>query len=53
MRNLLYGLYRRRLRRRVSHLPVPRHVGIILDGNRRWAATQRASAKHEIGRAHV
>jgi short-chain Z-isoprenyl diphosphate synthase len=46
MRNLLYGLYRRRLRTRVSRLPVPRHVGIILDGNRRWAAMQRASARH-------
>ena len=55
MRNLLYGLYRRRLRRRVSHLPVPRHVGIILDGNRRWAAMQRASAKHghQAGAAKV
>lgn len=55
MRNLLYGLYRRRLRRRVSHLPVPRHVGIILDGNRRWAAMQKASAKHghQAGAAKV
>lgn len=51
MRNVLYGIYRRHLRRRVSHLPVPRHVGIILDGNRRWAATQRASTRqgHQAG----
>ena len=55
MRNLLYGLYRSRLRRRISHLPVPRHVGIILDGNRRWAASQRASARHghQVGAAKI
>ena len=33
--NLLYYLYERRLLRRIRQRPVPRHVGIILDGNRR------------------
>ena len=55
MRQFIYRLYRRRLRSAVTHLPVPRHVGIILDGNRRWAATQGATTKrgHEAGAAKV
>jgi short-chain Z-isoprenyl diphosphate synthase len=32
-----YALYTRRLRRQVSTAPLPRHVAVILDGNRRWA----------------
>ncbi|MGO8921280.1 MAG: polyprenyl diphosphate synthase [Stellaceae bacterium] len=32
---LLYRLYETRLRRQVATKPMPRHVGIILDGNRR------------------
>lgn len=35
MRSLLYYLYARRLAREVARHPRPRHVGIILDGNRR------------------
>jgi short-chain Z-isoprenyl diphosphate synthase len=35
MRSLLYYLYARRLARHVRKRPTPRHVGIILDGNRR------------------
>ncbi len=34
---VLYYLYRRRLESEVLREPVPQHVGIILDGNRRWA----------------
>jgi short-chain Z-isoprenyl diphosphate synthase len=37
MISLLYYLYERRLLRQVRHGAVPRHVGIILDGNRRYA----------------
>jgi short-chain Z-isoprenyl diphosphate synthase len=33
----LYLLYTRRLRERVSAEPLPHHVAVILDGNRRWA----------------
>jgi short-chain Z-isoprenyl diphosphate synthase len=39
-RRLLYYLYGRRLEREIRRRPVPRHVGIILDGNRRWARAQ-------------
>lgn len=55
MREFIYRLYRRRLRAAVRHLPAPRHVGIILDGNRRWAAMQGATTKrgHEAGAAKV
>jgi short-chain Z-isoprenyl diphosphate synthase len=35
MRSLLYYLYARRLTRNVAKHPKPRHIGIILDGNRR------------------
>ncbi len=37
---LLYYLYGRRLEAEVRRRPMPRHVGIILDGNRRWARAQ-------------
>ena len=33
----LYGLYERRLAASLPRDHVPRHVGLILDGNRRWA----------------
>jgi short-chain Z-isoprenyl diphosphate synthase len=36
-RNLLYTLYERRLAATLADRPLPRHVGVILDGNRRWA----------------
>jgi short-chain Z-isoprenyl diphosphate synthase len=34
---LLYNLYERRLLRELRGGPLPRHVGLILDGNRRYA----------------
>lgn len=37
MREVLYSLYERRLLRSLAAAPRPRHVGVILDGNRRWA----------------
>ena len=37
VRDLLYTLYERRLRRQLAGRPVPRHVGVMCDGNRRWA----------------
>lgn len=35
--HLLYGLYERRLAASLPARQMPRHVGVILDGNRRWA----------------
>ena len=34
---VLYGMYERRLRASLRPADVPRHIGVILDGNRRWA----------------
>ncbi|MGN8246859.1 isoprenyl transferase [Cellulomonas soli] len=47
----LYGLYERRLRGSLSPDRVPRHVGVILDGNRRWARAlgQSTATGHQRG----
>jgi len=37
LRELAYKLYERRLEASLSRHTIPRHVGVILDGNRRWA----------------
>src|SRR5690625_3152458 len=37
--SVLYSLYERRLARNWPVGDLPRHVGVILDGNRRWART--------------
>ncbi len=37
LRDVLYGVYERRLARALDRSSVPRHVGVMLDGNRRWA----------------
>ncbi|MCW2776477.1 MAG: undecaprenyl diphosphate synthase [Frankiales bacterium] len=39
LRDVAYELYERRLARGLARqaAPVPRHVGLMLDGNRRWA----------------
>jgi short-chain Z-isoprenyl diphosphate synthase len=48
-RQLIYGLYERRLERSLTAAPGPRHVGVILDGNRRWA---RAAGARDVSRGH-
>ncbi|MGW1199704.1 isoprenyl transferase [Streptomyces sp. NPDC002536] len=37
LRDLVYRLYARRVEGRLDHAQVPKHIGVILDGNRRWA----------------
>ena len=51
----LEEIYELRLSRLVSTLPNPRHVGIILDGNRRWAAVQGGpmSRGHRVGASRI
>jgi hypothetical protein len=36
MKEVLYYFYERRLLRRMRSGPMPAHIGIILDGNRRY-----------------
>jgi short-chain Z-isoprenyl diphosphate synthase len=45
-RDLLYGVYERRLIHQLHGAPVPRHVGVIVDGNRRWARAVGADPQH-------
>ena len=51
----LYGLYERRLLASLPREGMPRHVGVILDGNRRWArsAGLSAAAGHKRGADHI
>lgn len=37
LRDLVYRGYERRLARQLASASIPRHVGVLLDGNRRWA----------------
>ncbi len=43
---LLYGAYESRLVRSLDRDNLPRHVGVILDGNRRWAKEVGQSTAH-------
>ncbi|MEY3430764.1 MAG: hypothetical protein RJB30_696 [Actinomycetota bacterium] len=37
VKSLIYPLYERRLLRNLDLANTPHHIGVILDGNRRWA----------------
>src|SRR4051794_24387628 len=43
LRDLIYKLYERRLEARLCTDAIPRHIGVILDGNRRWARSMGIS----------
>ena len=45
----LYGLYERRLAAGLRGRNLPRHVGIILDGNRRWARANAPGQELVVG----
>jgi Putative undecaprenyl diphosphate synthase len=52
----IYRLYALRLRRQLAGCPEPRHVGITMDGNRRWArrpGMPDPSLGHKHGADHV
>lgn len=54
--DLLYRLYDRRLAAELSHGPMPQHVGVILDGNRRYAQARGlggAADGHAAGARHI
>ena len=47
MRNLIYRLYERSLERGLAPSDLPKHVAVMLDGNRRWAERRPgANAAH-------
>jgi len=51
IRDVVYGAYERRLARRLDPAQAPRHVGVMVDGNRRWAraAGGDTAAGHQAG----
>lgn len=50
MRNLIYRLYESSLERGLAPADLPKHVAVMLDGNRRWAE-RRPGAKAAHGHA--
>src|SRR3954471_19926574 len=56
VRSGVYAVYERRLRRHLEGLPVPQHVAIMIDGNRRWARAagfDAVSHGHVVGARHI
>jgi short-chain Z-isoprenyl diphosphate synthase len=59
VRDLLYSVYERRLTRRLANTPTdmrPRHVALMLDGNRRWARDAGfvdVNDGHRVGAAKI
>lgn len=57
--DLVYGVYERRLHAQLARSAdsgrTPKHVGVILDGNRRWASAQgsASSVGHAAGAAKI
>jgi short-chain Z-isoprenyl diphosphate synthase len=51
LRDLVYGLYSRRVERRLDVSQAPKHIGVIPDGNRRWAKASGGSPEqgHRAG----
>jgi short-chain Z-isoprenyl diphosphate synthase len=51
LRDVVYRVYERHLASDLHDLAVPRHVGVILDGNRRWARSVGATSRegHQAG----
>ena len=50
-RDLVYRLYARRVEDRLDLARIPKHIGVILDGNRRWARASGGTAEqgHQAG----
>jgi short-chain Z-isoprenyl diphosphate synthase len=53
--DLLYGAYERRLAAGLRQQKMPRHVGVMLDGNRRWAKANGANTAqgHQAGADNI
>ncbi|MGW5046077.1 isoprenyl transferase [Streptomyces griseoluteus] len=46
LRGLLVRVYARRVEGHLDHASVPEHIGVIMDGNRRWAKAAGSSTVH-------
>ena len=55
LRDLLYAAYERRLTASLHGQSLPRHVGVMLDGNRRWAKANGANTAqgHQAGADNI
>ncbi len=56
LRDVVYSVYERRLLAALDGRPVPRHVAVFLDGNRRWAREagfDDVSHGHRQGGRHI
>ncbi|MGW4029917.1 isoprenyl transferase [Streptomyces sp. NPDC004838] len=55
LRDLVYRLYARRVEGRLDHSQVPKHIGVILDGNRRWAKAAGGTTEqgHKAGASKI
>jgi short-chain Z-isoprenyl diphosphate synthase len=54
-RDVLYAAYSNRLRKKLDPQRIPQHVGVILDGNRRWASLQGSTSEtgHRVGAGRI
>lgn len=50
VRDAVYAVYERRLRAQLAGRPRPKHLAIMIDGNRRWA---RAAGFEDVSQGHV
>src|SRR5689334_21500412 len=56
VRSLVYSFYERRLAGKLVGKPVPQHVGVMCDGNRRWAKEMGyvdPNDGHRVGAARI
>ncbi len=56
LRDVVYAVYERRLARQLAGAQRPRHVAVIMDGNRRWAKEAGftdVSDGHRVGAAKI
>ncbi|MCS0634508.1 isoprenyl transferase [Streptomyces sp. LP05-1] len=55
LRDLVYRLYAHRVEGRLDHDQVPKHIGVILDGNRRWAKASGGTPEqgHQAGASKI
>ncbi len=53
--DVVYAAYAKRLTRQLGSVHIPRHVGVLVDGNRRWARLRGAGTQegHQAGADNI